>query len=436
MADDLYHVNLQSVPGTSLYRLIHEFTSMERPIGDRPREGYLLDYKEDVSDRFLRSVAAFANTFGGLLIVGVTEKDGRPDTLAGVSVQGEWKTKIASMIAANLFPCPQFEIAECALPTDAGRKLSVVRVRETPEICLLAKKGEPHPVYVRIEDQSAPADASQLRALLDRKGKTQIPAAEIEARLVPIRNRMYVTVGAGTSPRTRSETYFRIAICPYAHPAMPLDLALERRFSEIVSEQLPGLQTLVNQNEAAIEFPRWRDWFEMHFIDKAHDYERRWHLSTSGEIGFVTQTRWPVTGSEALWSLYDVAQDISLVGKIAREFWKYTGYFGAFRLEAEVHVRGLKLAMNSQGFTPLFYERVQGGLFFPLDRTSIVVATNPQVAGQAQADLTYPDLQASLSDTVGPVLNQLLRCMGHTADLQRLRGALGGLVNGDRLIVG
>jgi hypothetical protein len=245
-------------------------------------------------------VAAFANTFGGLLIVGVTEIDGRPDTLAGVSVQGEWKTKIASMIAANLFPCPQFEIAECTLPTDAGRKLSVVRVRETTEICLLAKKGELHPVYVRNEDQSVPADASQLRALLDRKRRTQTPAAEIEARLIPIRNRMYVTVGAGTSPRTRSETYFRIAICPYAHPPMPLDLAMERRFSEVVSEQLPGLQTLVSQNEAAIEFPRWRDWFEMHFVEKAHDYERRWHLSTSGDIGFVTQTRWPVTGNEAL----------------------------------------------------------------------------------------------------------------------------------------
>jgi hypothetical protein len=90
--------------------------------------------------------------------------------------------------------------------------------------------------------------------------------------------------------------------------------------------------------------------------------------------------------------------------------------------------------MNSQGFTPLFYERVQGGLFFPLDRTSIVVATNPQVTGQAQADLTYPDLQASLPDTVGLVLNQLLRCMGHTADLQRLQGALRGLTRGDSLV--
>jgi len=406
---------------------------MDRPIGDRPREGYLLDYKEDVSDRFLRSVAAFANTFGGLLIVGVTEKDGRPDTLAGVSVQGEWKTKIASMIAANLFPCPQFEIAECALPSDAGRKLSVVRVRETPEICLLAKKGEPHPVYVRIEDQSLPADASQLRALLDRKRKNQTPAAEIEARLVPIRNRLYVTVDAGTSPRTRSETYFRIAICPYAHPSMPLDLVVERRFSEIVLEQIPGLQTLVNQNEATVEHPRWRDWFEIHFLDKAHDYERRWHLFTSGEIGFVTQTRWPVTGSEPLWSLYDVAKDISLVGKLVREFWKYTGYFGAFRLDAGIHLRDLKLDMNAQGFAPLFYERVEGDLFYPLDRASIAIVKNPQTAGQAQADFTYPDLQASLPDTVGIVLNQLLRCMGHSAELGGLRRTLSHITNDNSL---
>jgi len=426
MADDLYRVNLQSIPGSSLYRLIHEFTSMERPIDDRPREGYLLDYKEDVSDRFLRSVAAFANTFGGLLIVGVTEKDGRPGTLAGVSVQGEWKTKIASMIAANLFPCPQFEIAECALPTDAGRKLSVVRVQETPEICLLAKKGEPHPVYVRNEDQSVPADASQLRALLDRKSKNKTPAAEIESRLVPIRNRLSVTVGAGTSPRTRSETYFRLIVCPYAHRPMPLDLAAERKFSEITSAPLlPGLQTLVDHKEGTVEFSRWRDWYEMRFLDKAHDYERSWQVFTSGEIGFVTQVRWPVTGSDTLWSLYDIALDISNLAKVARQFWAYTGYFGAFRLDADLQVRGLKLQMNSQGFGPLFYERLQGSLFFPLDRTAIPVTTgNSQTSAQAQADFTYPDLQQSLSEAIGIILNQLLRCMGCSADLEKLRRTL------------
>jgi hypothetical protein len=217
---------------------------------------------------------------------------------------------------------------------------------------------------------------------------------------------------------------------------MPLDLVVERKFSEIVSEQIPGLQTLVDQKEAAIEFPRWRDWFEIHFVDKAHDYERRWHLFASGEIGFVTQMRWPVTGSEPLWSLYDVAKDISLIGKLVREFWKYTGYFGAFRLDAEIHVRGLKLDMDSQGFAPLFYERVEGGLFYPLDRASIpAIAQNPQTAGQAQADFTFPDLQASLCDTVSIILNQLLRCMGHSADLEKLRRTLSHITNDNSLHV-
>lgn len=426
MPEDLYRVDLQSVPGSSLYRLIHEFTSMDRSIGDRPREGYLLDYKEDFSDRFLRSVAAFANTFGGLLIVGATELDGRPEKLIGVSVRGELKTKIAGMIASNLFPCPQFEIAECELPTDAQRKLAVVRVRETTEICLLAKKGEPHPVYVRNEDQSPPADASQLRALLDRKSKNKTPATDIESRLVPIRNRLNVTVGAGTSPRTRSETCFRLIACPYAHRPMPLDLAMERKFSEIASAPLlPGLQTLVDRKEAAVEFSRWRDWYEMRFLDTPYDYERSWHVFTSGEIGFVTQVRWPVTGSDTLWSLYDIALDISNLAKVARQFWSYTGYFGAFRLDADLQVRGLKLQMNSQGFAPLFYERLQGSLFFPLDHTAIPVTTgNSQTSAQAQADFTYPDLQESLSDGVGIILNQLLRCMGYSADLDKLRRTL------------
>lgn len=73
---DLYSADLQSVSASELYRGIAEFTRIDKPPADRPREGYLLDFKEDLSDRFLHSVAAMANTFGGLPIVGVSEVDG------------------------------------------------------------------------------------------------------------------------------------------------------------------------------------------------------------------------------------------------------------------------------------------------------------------------------------------------------------------------
>jgi predicted HTH transcriptional regulator len=169
MAEDLYHCDLKSISGTLMYEALRAFTLVDRPIDERPREGYLLDFKEDLNGdskkRFLHSAASFANTFGGLLVLGVSEKDGRPEALVGLTVSGELKTQVASLIASNLFPCPPLDIAECSMPKEANRKLAVIRVRETAEVCLVARKGESHPVYVRIEDQSEPADASQLRSV-------------------------------------------------------------------------------------------------------------------------------------------------------------------------------------------------------------------------------------------------------------------------------
>lgn len=46
---------------------------MSEPISDRPRESFLPDYKERLETRALRTLAAFVNTGGGLLIVGIRE---------------------------------------------------------------------------------------------------------------------------------------------------------------------------------------------------------------------------------------------------------------------------------------------------------------------------------------------------------------------------
>ena len=168
MATDLYSADLRTISGNDVYKAITEFLRLDLPKENRPREGYLLDFKEELSDRFLHSVAAFANTFGGLLILGVKEDDGRPHEIVGVNAKGELKTQVASLIASNLFPSPPFDIAEADIPGDTDRKkVCAIRIRETPEICLLAKKGEKHPIYVRIEDQSGPADAAQIRSLLE-----------------------------------------------------------------------------------------------------------------------------------------------------------------------------------------------------------------------------------------------------------------------------
>src|SRR5260370_20439228 len=110
---DLYKDDLGAISDSDLYAAVEVFTRVTSPTTDRTQEGYLLDFKGDWSASALRTVAAFANTFGGLLLVGVSEKDGRADQLVGIAIgRGDLKTTIASAIASNISPTPPYEIRD------------------------------------------------------------------------------------------------------------------------------------------------------------------------------------------------------------------------------------------------------------------------------------------------------------------------------------
>jgi hypothetical protein len=201
---------------------------------------------------------------------------------------------VASLIASNLFPSPPFDIAEADIPNNIDRKkVCIVRIRETSEICLLAKKGEKHPIYVRIEDQSAPADAAQVRSLLNRKRQDADPGQDFDQRMNDFGNQLYVCTYAQNARGTRSNTGLRIVACPVSYPAMHLDTAAEKTFGALVAEINPGLDELTKMSRATVDFERSRDWTEIRFRERDHDYERRWRLTSRGDIGFVTQVRWP-----------------------------------------------------------------------------------------------------------------------------------------------
>jgi predicted HTH transcriptional regulator len=108
-----------------------------------------VDFKASWSDSALRTVAVFPNTFGGLLLVGVSEDDGRADQIVGIAAQRqELKTTIASSIASSISPTPPYEIRDVAFPSNPAQHLCIVRVRKGNALYLLTRKGE-HPVYTR-----------------------------------------------------------------------------------------------------------------------------------------------------------------------------------------------------------------------------------------------------------------------------------------------
>lgn len=178
MAIDLFGSDYSRLTDSGLYTAIEEFTRLNLRQSDRTQEGYTVDFKEKWSDNALRVVAAFANTFGGVVLIGVSEDGGRAKDLVGEESKGEIKTRLASSIAANISPTPSFEIAECILPTQPDRRLAVIRIRSNNKIHFLTAKNAPAPVYVRNEDEAVPARASELRNLIERQRSAENSSAQ------------------------------------------------------------------------------------------------------------------------------------------------------------------------------------------------------------------------------------------------------------------
>lgn len=420
MASDLYKIDLQRTSSADLYASVKAFTATNLPLDERPREGYLLDFKQEWGDKALQTVAGFANAFGGILIVGVSENDARPEEVVGVECPGELKIRLASSIAANIAPCPVFEIGECHLPDLPDRKVCVVRVMESAELCLIARKGIGNPAYVRVEDQSKPADASQLRQLIKRKASREDYPRNLGQVQERWRSDLFVT-RASPNPvqRTRSTTFMQATLLPVEHPQIEVDVAIERTFFELVDRIFGGLDALDFEIELG---PRSKDSFKIRRLDRDNDFERLWSFNSSGCIGFATQISWAAPDGGLYWSLADLVLDLSHLITAAREFWKGFGYYGRASLQVQMNVQGLDILFGPQGFLPMLYRPGN-----PVARDAVAVREHYSEANQtlAKLDLSHTD---DVACVLSRAVNQVLRYLGHGADLERLERSISAVI--------
>jgi len=303
MAVDLYRDDFSRLTDVEVFQGIEAFTRTTEPIAVRPRESFVLDFKEGWGDRALRTVAGFAHTFGGLLIVGVSEKDAQPDELIGVESLGELKTSIASSIATNISPTPSYEIAECKHPGYPGRKLAVVRVRQGHQLYYFTKKGE-RPIYVRNEDESVPADAAQLRSLIERK--TSEPLAQsVAAQRVSVLSPSVQLKHTDHLAPSQTPTQIQIILTPFDHPSLILDSTVEQQFRKLVSH---NFAFRYHNTEFEKEEERWVDYYEWRWFRSTDRHESVWRITSSGDVVYARQARMRVVdGEKPAWSLGDLS---------------------------------------------------------------------------------------------------------------------------------
>ncbi len=324
MAADLYKDDLAVLTDAEIRLGIENFIRISEPPESRPRESFLLDFKQEWNDSALQTVAAFAHTFGGILIVGISEQDGVPESIVGVDSRGELQTSIASSIATSISPVPEFTVKDCSVASEPQKKLAVVRVRPGNLIYYYTKKDSRHPIYVRNNDESVPANAAQLRALIERRASAADSQPQITTRLTSLRNVVQLRRTAGLL-QGQAPSRFQVVAIPSEHPSILIDSEVEQQFRKRIQRNFAVADA---DGKVEKEEDRYVDWYEWRWFNAETTNESVWRLTSAGDAAYATQVRVAGQNGELAWSLGDIVAELVLFLAVVRSMWKMFGFYG------------------------------------------------------------------------------------------------------------
>jgi len=277
----LFTTELNSLTNDQRYSTIVDFARAQ------PNESNRHDFKSVWTNDALKAVAAFANTFGGLLIIGVEKNQHDIEAkIVGVTSPSELTTSIASAIATNISPTPSYDIMECHKPGETDKRFCVVRVRSGATLYLITKK-DISPAWVRNADQTVRADAAQLRSLIDREARSIDLANEI---LVDRAHQIFedMIIGFGyedtptwfAGPWQLSATHFKVALIAAERKWIGLDVRDENKFVTLIHDDYRRVRSNLGgiARDAA---NRSADFYEYRWYHKNLAYEGRCASQTS-----------------------------------------------------------------------------------------------------------------------------------------------------------
>lgn len=430
---DLFNGDLNKIGSPDLHKALLDFMRLGDPPSERPTESWRLDFKREWSDAALRAVAGFANTFGGILIVGVdpdNSDSSRPGSVVQNSATHEVKLQIASAIATNISPMPLYTIGECTDPRDSAKRIWVVQVRAGTSLHLLTKKDSKNsnPVYVRNESGNLPADAARLRALISERIEAFQHPSDQNQRAERMRSDLYVTRNAVVSggQRTRSATYFLVSVLPKRSLPTRLDKTLESSFQRIVEREFPKTSTLDHSCNSIAEYKQViaRDRYEFQIFHPDIDFERRWTIRSNGDFGFVSQPGRVGPYNEQFWSLFDITIELISSLRAVLSYWNQLNYFGEFLLVAHLSLHDLTLLRRNAyppGLASISYTK-EGSMDA---RIVSSISTPPSTTmGLAEVETNTVEAEVDPAETATLVLHQLLRCAGCSADFALMKSEI------------
>jgi len=397
-------------------------------------EKFRLDFKETWEpDKQCPDVAAMANCYGGLLIIGVSDDRQR---LPGIVPprNSDTKTQVSSTIATRIAPVPIFEVHTCPAPDDTDNVLVAIRVAAQPRVHMYLKGDRP--VYVRNEDGTIPARAPQLQYLLDRVRSAELSQPSMANPLTEVARDFYVTkansiadrlaVRQAFDNRHQSGAALVIGLVPDRPANLSIDVTLERRFTGLINAAYPsiGQRCSVDRGLTVFEYEdRRNSWFSFRHRDLDRDHEIVWAFDSRGIVQGVFEVAERLgDGPAELWSIADLFINLNSTMRLAHEFWTGLGIFCGCHIAATLEILTLVPFYNQNSYPPLFYE---DPIAIPGTAVQKVYGPYPVSRAAAGSFLTYDDLNARRRESVIVLGSQLLRDLRFSTDTGMLGVALG-----------
>src|SRR5262249_46545800 len=129
------------------------------------------------------------------------------------------------------------------------------------------------------------------------------------------------------------------------------DKSHEDRLRSLLADVYPRVRETVFRNVALEAENRGADFYEYAWYHKNLDYESRWRITGTGDIGHATQMKVTTKGySEEVWSVVDLARYVILFVRLNMKWWEHIRYFGEGHLHVQLNVSDLSVQVSPSGY--------------------------------------------------------------------------------------
>jgi hypothetical protein len=213
---------------------IEDFLGMNAPLEQRIPENIRIDYKVQPPSDYPETVASFANSYGGLLFLGIESSRTNfnfPTALTGADFPGgDIRASVAGKIVSQVVPRPEISIGVVPIPQQQDKAVVVIRVAPGVWPPYQFQLGDRLRIPIRIQDTDRQAslrdieDLFRRRETLAKPSEKLLEAVEATSAQPPEFDKSAAGSGTPSPEPTRAFQIWTVV------PRLPIHLQLDRAF--------------------------------------------------------------------------------------------------------------------------------------------------------------------------------------------------------------